>query len=161
MKTKLPMKSSFKNESFFKLIERILNSNNELCKLRDDFKSRHNNYDLILNHGYYELKTKGQNGFVFFYISKRFDNKDYNFKLIFENASGAHNLYMEIDCLGGPIELGRIPPFMTDAMKAVSSCEHIICSELGTTTDVIEASESNIDKLISQINSYSYDAPMI
>lgn len=161
MKTRLPMKSSFKNESFFKLIERILNSNNELCKLRDDFKSRHNKYDLILNHGYYELTTKGQNRHTFFTLSKRFGDREYIFRLIFENASGAHNLYMEIDCLGGPIELGRIPPFMTDAMKAVSSCEHIICSELGTTTDVIEASESNIDKIISQINSYSYDAPMI
>lgn len=161
MKTRLPMKSSFKNADFFKLIDKILNSNIELRDLRSSFNLHSNKYDLILNHGYYELATKGQNRHTFFTLSKRFGDREYIFRLIFENASNVRNLYMEIDCIGGPIELGRIPPFMLDAMRVVSSCNHVICSDLGMIGDVIRANESNIEKIIACINNYSYDVPMV
>ncbi|MBQ4510698.1 MAG: hypothetical protein II984_08245 [Clostridia bacterium] len=161
MKTRLPMKSSFKNELFFKLIDKILDSNNELRDLRNSFNLHKNKYDLLLNHGYYELTTKGQNEYIFFNLSKRYSDREYIFSLIFENTSGTRNLYMEIECIGGPIELDRIPPFMLKAMEAVSNCEYIITPPLGSFGEIIHANESNIEQIVNCIENYSYDIPMI
>lgn len=161
MKTRLPMKSSFKNADFFKLIDKILDSNIELKDLKNSFNLHSNRYDLILNHGYYELTTKGQNIHTFFTLSKRFDDREYIFRLIFENASNVRNLYMEIVCIGGPIELGRIPPFMLKAMEVVSACEYVVNPTLGSLGEIVYANESNIEQIVNCIKNYSYNVPMV